>query len=122
MRVEKSRSRGVEQKTAERLQEDGETARRGDACVARAPGIRIAGESARDHIIDPAMVEIRPQPSPAERVAILIALEQMLGRPRRDEAPRHSAWAQAGRRESLLSSGFGSRAGWTCDSGRLADR
>jgi hypothetical protein len=68
------------------------------------------------------MVEIRPQPSPAERVAILIALEQMLGTPQRDEAPRLSAWAQAGRRESLLSSNFGSRAGWGRDSGRLAGR
>jgi hypothetical protein len=64
------------------------------------------------------MVEIRPEPSPSERAAILLALEQMLGTPRREEAPRLSAWAQAGRRESLLSSGADSRAGW----GRGKDR
>ena len=95
------------------------SARRGDACVARVPGTRIAGQSAPEHAIDPAMIEIRPEPSPSERKAILIALEQMLGTPRRDEAPRLSAWAQAGRRYSLLSSGAGSRSGWGRGNDRL---
>jgi hypothetical protein len=73
-------------------------------------------------IIDPELVEIRPEPSPSERVAILIALEQLLGTPRREEAPRLSAWAQAGRRESLQTGGAGSRTGWGRDSDRLAGR
>jgi hypothetical protein len=68
------------------------------------------------------MVEIRPEPSPSERAAILNALEQMLCTQHRDEAPRLSAWAQAGRRESLLNSGTGSRTGWGQDSDRLAGR
>jgi hypothetical protein len=67
------------------------------------------------------MVEIRPEPSPSERAAILIALEQMLGTTRRDEAPRPSAWALAGRREALLSA-VGSRAGWGRGSDRLTGR
>jgi hypothetical protein len=49
---------------------------------------------------------------------ILIALEQMLGTTPRDEAPQSSAWALAGRRESVLGSGVGSRIGW----GRGGDR
>jgi hypothetical protein len=68
------------------------------------------------------MVEIRPEPSPAERAAILIALEEMLGTARRDEAPRSSAWALAGRRESLFGGGAGSRTGWGRGSDRLAGR
>ena len=68
------------------------------------------------------MVEIRPEPSPSERSAILIALDQILDTQRRDDSPRISAWAQAGRRESLLSSGAGSRTGWVRDSDRLAGR
>jgi hypothetical protein len=67
------------------------------------------------------MVEIRPEPSPSERAAILIALEQMLGTTRRDEAPRPSAWALAGRRESLLES-VGLRSGWGRGSDRLTGR
>jgi hypothetical protein len=68
------------------------------------------------------MVEIRPEPSPSERAAILIALEQMLGTTRRDEAPRPSAWALAGRRESLLGSGVGPGTGWGRGSDRLTGR
>jgi hypothetical protein len=83
---------------------------------------RFAGESAREYAGDPAIVDIWPEPSPSERRAILIALEQMLGTPRRDEAPRLSAWARAGRRESVLSSTTGSPTGWARDSDRLAGR
>jgi hypothetical protein len=68
------------------------------------------------------MIEIRPEPSPSERAAILIALEQMLGTARRDEAPRPFAWALAGRRESVLGGGVGSRAGWGRGSDRLTGR
>jgi hypothetical protein len=68
------------------------------------------------------MVEIRPQPSPSERTAILITLEQMLGTPRRDDAPQLTAWARAGRRESLQGSDFSSHTGWGRDSDRLAGR
>ena len=103
-------------------QQDGQTARRGDACVAHVPKTRITGILASKQTIDPELVEIRPEPSPSERGAILIALEQMLGTPRREAAPRLSEWAQAGRRESLLSSGASSRTGWGRDSDRLAGR
>jgi hypothetical protein len=68
------------------------------------------------------MVEIRPEPSPSERAAILFALEQMRGTTQRDEAPRPSAWALAGRRESLLDDGVGSRIGWGRGSDRLTGR
>ena len=110
--VEQSSSRAVEKKTA----------RRGDACVARVLGTHIAGRSTRQPTIDPAMVEIYPEPSPSERAAILIALEAMLGTTRRDEVPRLSTWALAGRRESLLGSDVGSRTGWGRVSDRLAGR
>jgi hypothetical protein len=89
----------------------------GDARGARVLGTRIAGASAREHVIDPEMVEIRPEPSASERAVILIALEQMLGTTR-DKAPGPSAWALAGRRESMPGSGVGSRTGW----GRGGDR
>jgi hypothetical protein len=82
----------------------------------------VAEKKPSKPVIDPALVEIRPEPSPSERAAILIALEQMLGRPRREAAPGPSGWAQAGRRESLLNSGAGSRTGWGRDSDRLAGR
>ena len=108
--VEESRSRGVG------------TAGRGDAGVARVLKTNITAELAREHSIDPEMVEIRPEPSPPERAAILIALEQMLSKPRPGEAPRLAAWAQAGRQESLLGNGAGPRSGWGRDSDRLAGR
>jgi hypothetical protein len=92
----------------------------GDARGARVLGTLIAGASAREHVIDPEMVEIRPEPSASERAAILIALEQMLGTTPRDEAPQSSAWALAGRRESVLGSGVGSRIGWGRGNDRLA--
>ncbi|MCD6032696.1 MAG: hypothetical protein K0S78_4878 [Thermomicrobiales bacterium] len=87
-------------------------ASRGDAGVARG--------SARRRLDDQARVEIRPEPSPAERAALLIALERMLGVARRDEVPRSSAWALAGRREALLGGSEGSRIGWGRDGDRLA--
>ena len=102
--------------------QDGETACRGDACVARVRVTQIAGESTRQHTIDPGLVEIRPEPSPSERAAILIALEQMRGMLRRYEAPRPSTWALAGRRESLQGIGVGSRSGWGRGSDRLTGR
>ena len=105
--VEESRSRGVG------------TAGRGDARVFRA---NVTAELAPKHSIDPEMVEIRPEPSPSERAAILIALEQMLSKLRPGKAPRLSAWAQAGRRESLLGNGAGACNGWGRDSDRLAGR
>jgi hypothetical protein len=111
-RVEESRSRGVEK----------ETASRADARVARDLGTGIARESTRQHAVDPEMVEIWPEPSPSERAAILIALEQMLGTTRCDEVPQPFAWALAGRRESLLGSGVGWRTGWGRGSDQLAGR
>jgi hypothetical protein len=123
-RVEKKTARRQDGKTARRRPTDGhgQTARRGDACVARAAGIRTGEEPARKQGIDPEMVEIRPEPKPSERTAILIALEQMLGTPGRENARRLSAWAQAGRREALLGSDSSSRTGWGRDSDRLAGR
>jgi hypothetical protein len=63
------------------------------------------------HSIDPNLVEIRPEPSPAERAAILIALEQMLAATRSD-APPPTAWALAGRRKSRPEGPGGFRTGW----------
>jgi hypothetical protein len=66
------------------------------------------------------MVEIRPAPSPAEREAILIALDQMLAQtPHKDV--RLSAWAEAGRRESLRGRGDAARSGFGRDWDRAAD-
>jgi hypothetical protein len=93
-RVEKSGSRGVEEKTTSR----------GDARVARG--------STQRRVENLGHVEIRPEPSSAERAAILIALEQMLNATRRDGVPQPSAWALAGRRESLPGSNGRSRTGW----------
>lgn len=59
-----------------------------------------------------ATVEITPEPTPEERVAILAALEQVLSAASRADSPAFSAWAVAGRRESLLGRAGGSRAGW----------
>ena len=81
-------------------------------------GTRVAGESARERAIDPEMVKIRPEPSPDERAAILIALGEMLNVTRCDGRSQPSAWALAGRRESMPGSGVGSRTGW----GRGGDR
>ena len=100
----------------------GQTASRADARVARVLGTGIARESTRQHAVDPDMVEIWPEPSPSERAAILIALEQMLGTTRCDEVPRPFAWGLAGLRESLLGSGVGWRTGWGRGSDRLAGR
>ncbi len=97
----------------------GKTASRGDARVARVLGTQSARESTRGHVIDPEMVEIRPEPSPSERAAILIALEQMLNVTRRDGAPEPSAWALAGRRESLPGGTGSMRTRWGRGSDRL---
>src|SRR5829696_7261488 len=107
--------------------QDGKTARRpvserastDDACAARIPESRIAGRSARGHAVDPEMVEIRPEPSPSERAAILIALEQMLNVTRHEGAPEPSAWALAMRRESLPGGTGSSPTGWGRGSDRL---
>jgi hypothetical protein len=64
-------------------------------------------------------VEIRPEPTPSERAAILIALEQRLNATRRDGVPWPSAWALAGRRESLPGSNGCLRTGWGRGSDRL---
>jgi hypothetical protein len=98
--------------------QDGKTASRGGACVARL--LKSTQDRASQDFLDPAMVEIRPEPSPFERAAILIALEQMLNVTRSVEAPKPSAWALAGRRESLLGSGVGGSTGWRRGSDRLA--
>jgi hypothetical protein len=44
--------------------------------------------------------EIRPEPSPEERAAILLALEQLLAEDARTPGNR-SAWREAGIRENL---------------------
>ena len=94
---------------------------RGDACkcIARGAGTNVRfANTVREQFIDPASVEIWPEPSPAEREAILIALGHMLDSARRDEPKQPSAWALAGRREALLGRRGGSREGW----GRASDR
>ena len=98
---------------------DGKRVGRGDASVARVMGTRVAGESAPERAIDPEMVKIRPEPSPDERAAILIALGEMLNVTRRDGPSQPSAWALAGRRESLAGSEGRSHAGWGRGSDRL---
>ena len=121
MRVEKKTARRQDGKTARRRHTDGhgQATRRGDACVARVPGKRVGGKLPSKHVIDPVMVEIRPEPSPSERAAILVALGQMLNATRHDEPPQPSAWALAGRRDSLLGSTGSSRTGWGRGSDRL---
>ncbi|MFN8591847.1 MAG: hypothetical protein U0031_10350 [Thermomicrobiales bacterium] len=62
------------------------------------------------------MVEIRPEPTPEEREAILIALAQVL-RPAVPAQPVVSRWARAGRLTALdrlpgLSMGWGRGRGW----------
>jgi len=59
-----------------------------------------------------ATVEITPEPTAEERAAILAALEELLSAASRAERPACSAWAVAGRRESLLGRAGGSRDGW----------
>ena len=102
------------------MKRDGETARRPDGEAARRGDVRVARGSMQRRLDELELVEIRPEPSAAERAAILIALEQMLGTPTRNEAPGPSPWALAGRRESLLGSGVSLRAGWGRGSDRLA--
>jgi hypothetical protein len=66
------------------------------------------------------MVEIRPEPSPAEREAILIALNELLAQtPHKDLCI--SAWAEAGRRESLRGRGDAKRSGFGRGRDRAAD-
>ena len=91
---------------------------RGNARVARVATTR---DSPGQHGIDPAVIEIRPEPSPAERAAILMALARMLGTVPRDDAPRVSTWALAGRREALLGRDGGVRTGRGRGFDRLAD-
>ena len=101
--------------TASRLDGREKTASSGEVGVARVLG--TVRRAAVPDGIDPNLVEIRPEPSSAERAAILIALEQMLEAKRKD-APRATPWAVAGRHESRLARTGGVRAGW----GRGADR
>ena len=115
--VEDSRTRDVEQETA--IRPGGQAATRGDARVARLVG--PAHGSANHHVLDPAMVEIRPEPSLEERAAILLAVEQMLRATSRADPPACSAWASAGRHEAQLERMGGSGSGWGRGSSRLAD-
>ena len=98
---------------------DGQMASRGDACKCVARVVGSSWGSSAGHGIDPNLVEIRPEPSPAERVAILMALEQMLEAMRND-APPPTAWAVAGRRESRPGGPGGFPTGWGRGSDRLA--
>ncbi|MBW3631451.1 MAG: hypothetical protein KY456_00345 [Chloroflexi bacterium] len=96
---------------------DGQTASRDDTRITS--GHEGARRSVEPNGIDPELVEIRPEPSQAERAAILIALEQILEATRID-APRPTAWALAGRRESSRPGGAGElRTGWGRGSDRL---
>ena len=94
---------------------DGKTASRH---VAEGDGWREAPGATQGLLNEWGTIEIRPEPSPLERVAILTALEQMLGSSRRDNAPRPAVWAFAGRRESMPGGAGSSHAGW----GRGKDR
>ena len=82
-------------------------------------GLGTTREAGQAPDIDPRLVEIRPEPSPAERAAILLALEQMLPATRNDAAPP-IAWALAGRREARAGRDSSSWTGWGRGSDRLA--
>jgi hypothetical protein len=116
-RGEESRSREVEEELARRP--DGKLGSRGAARVARL--LRPAQALTSHHALDPAMVEIQPEPSPEERAAILLALEQMFGATSREEPPARSAWAMAGRHESRPGRIGSQGASWGHESSRLAD-
>lgn len=55
---------------------------------------------------------ITPEPSPEERAAILIALEALLVQQPPGRCPTNSAWAMAGRLESLGKMSVRIQAGW----------
>ena len=97
----------------------------GDRVFARfACGVRVTGGtnylSPRHPVtLSPSSVEIWPEPSPEERLAILIALDEALPRTREAAAPQISAWAAAVRREAMRArEAGGSSGGW--DRERLA--
>lgn len=68
--------------------------------------------------IAPDLVEIIPEPSPAERAAILIALDRVMAEPDPDRAAPLSAWALAGRREAMRGREGGLASGWSRDTNR----
>jgi len=106
-----SRGSGSRQSTVDSRQEDGETGCKGTACRAQDEVYLVHG-SVHHLPDDPDLVEIRPEPSPAERAAILIALNQMIDTTARIAFASPSAWTLAGRRDALLGRTGGSRSGW----------
>jgi hypothetical protein len=68
--------------------------------------------------VEALIVSIQPEPSPAERVAILMALEQVLSQAASGEVARLPPWAAAGRREARRGIERGAGSGW----GRGRDR
>ncbi|MCC7024531.1 MAG: hypothetical protein IT338_17020 [Thermomicrobiales bacterium] len=58
------------------------------------------------------VVEITPEPAPAEREAILVALQAMLAASAGKEEQPLSPWAAAGRREALSRWRSGSPVRW----------
>jgi hypothetical protein len=57
-------------------------------------------------------IEIKPEPSAAEREAILIALERLQEFSGESGSQSPSAWAMAGRREALRDRTASDRPGW----------
>ena len=64
-------------------------------------------------------VEIWPEPSPEEREAILVALEQALYGAGEMAAPQLAAWAAAGRREAVFTRANEHGSGWDRNGERL---
>jgi hypothetical protein len=72
--------------------------------------------------IDALDIEITPRPSAEEREAILVAIRRLLAEPFDAPETTPSAWATAGRRESVLGRNGGSRAGWGRGLDRMTER
>ncbi len=92
-----------EEQTARR--QDGKTVGRGAAC----------------RVLDPETIDIQPAPSPAERDAILLAIQFVTKPEPREDPPEYAPWAAAGRQEALSGRLVKTRGGWGRSAGRMAD-
>ena len=96
--------------------------RRGDACVARVRSDITDEEIAvRRQDREQPRVAIWPEPTPAEREAILVALDALMGADTAEERPPLPAWVAAGRHEALFGRLVKSRGDWQRSAGRMAD-
>lgn len=71
--------------------------------------------------LDEAAITIWPEPSAAERQAILRALQQVTSQRAQEALPRVSVWAAAGREEAMLGRMARTREAWGRGVGRMAD-